>query len=229
MQTTNKNTIRLGKYTVQIGSNHQIRALDGLGVLGLNPTPETLQTLAKEHRLELTPYNFGKGPEPSLNLGEFSRLAFALATPEARRWQLRAQELLRGYLEGNVQLAAEIAERNPDPAYRHWLAARLESTETRKRFMSAVARYGGEGEIFQQISSMSNQAVLKMNSSDFRKQRKVKSTRDGMTSTELLRLSYLEAATARTLEKQDLKGNEAILKLHQRNAEIERKIWEDVR
>jgi hypothetical protein len=47
-----------------------------------------------------------------------------------------------------------------------------------------------------------------------------------MSSTELLRLSYLEAATARALEQEPLKGNEAILKLHQRNAEIERKIWE---
>ena len=229
MQTATRNTLRLGKYTVQTGTNGQIRAYDGLGVLGLDSTPETLENLARQHGLELIPHNFGKGPEPSLSLGEFSRLAFALNTPEAQRWQVRAQELLRGYLEGNVQLAAEIAERNPDPAYRHWLAARLESTETRKRFMSAVARYGGEGDIFQQVSSLSNQAVLRMNSTDFRKQRKVKSTRDGMTSTELLRLSYLEAATARALEKQNLKGNEAILKLHQRNAEIERKIWEEVR
>lgn len=226
MQTATRNTLRLGKYTVQTGLNGQIRAYDGLGILGVQTTPETLDRLAREHGLELSSFNFGKGPEPALSLADFSRLAFALDTPEARRWQLRAQQLLKGYLEGNVQLAAEIAERNPDPVYRHWLAARLESTETRKRFMSAVARHGGQGDIFQQVSSLSNQAVLKMNSSDFRKQRKVKSTRDGMSSTELLRLSYLEAATARALEQEPLKGNEAILKLHQRNAEIERKIWE---
>jgi hypothetical protein len=227
MKAVSPNTLRLGKYTVQMGINGQIRAYDGLGILGLNSTPQTLEKLVHEHGLEMASYNFGKGPEPCFSLGEFSRLAFLLDTPEARRWQMRSQELLRGYLEGNVQLAAEIAERNPDPAYRHWLAARLESTETRKRFMSAVARYGGEGQIFQQVSSLSNQAVLKMNSSDFRKQRKVKSTRDGMTSTELLRLSYLETATARALEKQNLKGNQVILRLHQRNAEIEGKIWEE--
>jgi hypothetical protein len=48
-----------------------------------------------------------------------------------------------------------------------------------------------------------------------------------MTAAELLRLSYLESATTKALEKKGVRGNEQILKLHATNAEIERRLWEE--
>lgn len=220
-------TARLGKANVRTSSDGRLSALDSLSALGLRPDLKQLDLLVREHGLEVSHYDFGEGRKPAFSYAEFAGLAFTLETPEARRFRVKARDLFRRYLEGDVQLAAEIAERSPSAEHRRWLSARLESIESRKRFMSTVAKHGGQGNIFQQVSSLSNRSVLKMNSGDFRKKRRVKNTRDGMTAAELLRLSYLETATARLIEKKGVQGNEQILKLHQENAELERKLWEE--
>jgi hypothetical protein len=220
-------TTRLGRANVRTSSDGRLSALDSLAALGLRPELKQLDLLVREHGLEVSHYDFGEGREPAFSHAEFAQLAFALETPEARRFRVKARDLFRRYLEGDVGLAAEIAERSPSAEHRRWLSARLESIESRKRFMSTVAKHGGQGNIFQQVSSLSNRSVLKMNSADFRKKRRVRNTRDGMTAAELLRLSYLETATTRLIEKKRAQGNEQILKLHQENAEIERKLWEE--
>lgn len=220
-------SVRLGKVQVRSTPDGQVSARDALVALGLEGSPERLQEILRQHGLEPRFHNFGKGREPVLSYGEFVSLSFALETPEARRWRSKARELLRRYLEGDIQLAAEVAERSPSPEHRRWLAARLESVESRKRFMSTVARHGGEGGIYRQVSSLSNRSVLQMDSGEFRRKRRVKNTRDGLSATELLRLSYLESASARAIEARGVRGNEQILKLHQKNAEAERRLWDE--
>ncbi|RIH88710.1 DNA damage response protein DdrC [Calidithermus roseus] len=212
-------SVRLGKVQVRSTPDGRISASDALVGLGLEGSPERLQEILQQHGLEPRFHNFGKGREAVLSYGDFVSLSFALETPEARRWRSKARDLLRRYLEGDIQLAAEVAERSPSPEHRRWLAARLESVESRKRFMSIVVKHGGEGSIYRQVSSLSNRSVLQMDSGEFRRKRRVKNTRDGMSAAELLRLSYLESASAR--------GNEQILKLHQENAEAERRLWDE--
>lgn len=218
-------TLKVGKYSVRHTPNGRIHAGDALHALGWHEG-DVLQLL-EQHQLEYSLHDFGEGRQAVFSFAEFAHLAFALDTPEARRWRGKTKDLLRRYLAGDVGLAAEIAERSPSPEHRRWLSARLESTESRKRFMSTVAKHGGEGRIFQEVSSLSNRSVLQMSSADLRKRHRVKNTRDGMTAAELLRLSYLESATAKTLEKRGARGNEQILKLHAKNAEIERRLWEE--
>lgn len=220
-------SVRLGRVQVRSTPDGQISAYDALEALGLEGSPERLQGILRQHDLEPRFHNFGEGREPVLGYGDFVSLSFALETPEARRWRSKARELLRRYLEGDIQLAAEVAERSPSPEHRCWLAARLESVESRKRFMSTVARHGGEGNIYREVSSLSNRSVLRMDSGEFRRKRRVKNTRDGMSAAELLRLSYLETASARAIETRGLRGNEQILRLHRENAEAERRLWDE--
>jgi len=217
---------KLGRHTVRTSPDGRYHALDALGAMGVRE-PQQADTLLSELGLGAGHHDFGgeQGPEPTLTEADLATLAFALTTPEARRWRDRARDLLAGYLAGDVRLAAEIAERNPDAEKRRWLSARLESTEARKRFMSVVARHGGEGDIFRQVSSLSNRSVLNMNSAAFRRERGVKDTRDGMTASELMRLTYLETASAQAIEAHAAHGNDAILGLHRRNADNERKVW----
>lgn len=217
-------TTRLGRHTVQVSRDGRFHALEVFKALGIEET-DSIQKLIKDHQLETTRFDFGEGAVPTLRGVQIAKLAFALATPEAKRWRERAAELLGRYFDGDIQLAAEIAERNPEPETRRWLAARLESIESRKKLMSVVAKHGGAGEVYQQVSSLSNQSVLKMNSTELRKKRAVKSTRDGLTALELKRLSYLESVTAKAIEENQAKGNDQILELHRRNAEAERKAW----
>ncbi|WP_218916377.1 DNA damage response protein DdrC [Calidithermus chliarophilus] len=220
-------SVRLGKTQVRSTPDGQISAYDALAALGLEGSPERLQEIVEQHGLEPRLHNFGKGREPVLGYGDFVTLSFALETPEARRWRGKARDLLRRYLEGDIQLAAEVAERSPSPEHRRWLSARLESVEARKRFMSTVARHGGEGSIYREVSSLSNRSVLQMDSGEFRRKRRVKNTRDGMSAAELLRLSYLETATAQAIEAKGVRGNEQILRLHKQKAEVERRLWEE--
>lgn len=220
------NTLRLGKSPVRTTPDGHLSATDILRSLGLEGTLEELEHLAQAHSLEIRQHNLGRGKEPTLDFAGFVQLVYALPTPEAKRWQQKARELLRRYLEGDIQLAAEVAERSPSREHRRWLTARLESVESRKQFMSTVAKAGGQGSIYQQVSSLSNRSVLKMNSAELRKKRGARNTRDAMTAAELLRLSYLETASAKAIEAKGIRGNEEILKLHSKNAEIEQKLWE---
>jgi len=205
-------SIRVGTHTLpaQGGLLHAQRALDLLG----EPAPHDWPTYARTHDLHAPPRDFGAGPEPTLSLPEFVRLGFQLDTPQARRWQRSAQRLLSRVLAGDVRLSAEIAEANPDPNAARWLHARLENQQARKTLMSTVARAGGTSEVYGQLGSISNASVLGKDSATLRQERGVKSTRDGLNTDELLRLSYLESATARAIEDHGVRGNAAILRLH---------------
>ncbi|MDX2005744.1 MAG: DNA damage response protein DdrC [Meiothermus sp.] len=218
-------TARFARAQVRVSKDGRFSLLDVLKALGLEDMAAVESVLTAQN-LEVTRYDFGGGPEPTVRGQQIALLAFALETPEARQWRRRAQEMLGRYFEGDIQLAAEIAERNPEPQTRRWLAARLESIEARKNLMSVVAKHGGQGPVYGQLGSLSNQSVLKMNSVELRRQRGVKSTRDGLTALELKRLSYLETATAKAIEERKIKGNQEILELHRRNAEAEKKVWE---
>lgn len=163
--------IKLGKSNVRTTPDGRIHAFEALRSLGLSGTQEELEALTREHRLRPGLHNFGGDRQATLSYTDYSMLAFGLDTLEARRWRGKARDILRRYLEGDIGLAAEVAERSPSPEHRRWLSARLESVESRKRFMSTVAKHGGNGHIYQQVSSLSNQSVLKMNSADFRRTR----------------------------------------------------------
>lgn len=170
--------------------------------------------------------DFGAGPELVLSVAEFTALCFGLDTPAARRWRKRAQGLLAAALSGDVKVAAQMAERNPDPQARRWLAARMESTEARRELMSAVARRGGHGAVYRQLGSLSNRSVLGMSSASVRRERGVAQTRDGLSSAELLRMAYLDTATARALDEQGAQGNAEILAVHTQMLAQEQKLWD---
>ena len=181
---------------------------------------------ARTHGLIAPERDFGIGPEPTLSLPEFVRLGFGAQTPQARRWQKGAHKLLARMLAGDVRLNAEIAEANPNPQAGHWLHARLENQNARKALMSTVARHGGSQLVYGQLGSISNASVLGMDSTTLRQERGVKNTRDGLNTDELLRLSYLESATARAVEEHGVHGNAAILVLHRTLATQERQTWQ---
>jgi hypothetical protein len=216
-------SIRVGTRSLpaQGGFLHAQRAFELLGLA----FPAEWDSYARTHGFISPARDFGVGPEPTLSLPEFVRLGFEAQTPQARRWQKGAHKLLARMLAGDVRLSAEIAEANPDPQARHWLYARLENQNARKALMSTVARHGGSQEVYGQIGSVSNASVLGMDSASLRQSRGVKVTRDGLNTDELLRLSYLESATARAIENRGVHGNDAILRLHRSVAAQERQTW----
>ncbi|WP_407541192.1 DNA damage response protein DdrC [Deinococcus radiomollis] len=198
------------------------RALELLGLA----FPVDWAEYARAQGLTSPEKDFGIGPEPTLSLPEFVRLGFEAQTPQARRWQKSAHKLLARMLAGDVRLSAEIAEANPDPQAGRWLHARLENQNARKLLMSTVARHGGSAEVYGQLGSISNASVLGMDSATLRRERGVKSTRDGLNTEELLRLSYLESATASAIEGRGAHGNAAILSIHRSLAAQERRTWQ---
>ncbi len=202
-----------------------LHAQSALTLLGL-AFPADWDSYARTHGLISPQRDFGIGAEPTLSLPEFVRLGFEAQTPQARRWQKTAHKLLARMLAGDVRLSAEIAEASPDPQAGRWLHARLENQNARKLLMSTVARHGGSAEVYGQLGSISNASVLGMDSASLRRERGVKSTRDGLNTDELLRLSYLESATARAIEEHGLQGNAAILRLHRSVAAQERQTWQ---
>ncbi|MDV6375400.1 DNA damage response protein DdrC [Deinococcus arenicola] len=216
-------TLEFGTVRLPISADGLLLASAALAQLGLEGS--NWNVLAAEHELASPPRDFGAGLEATLSLPEFVRLAFALDTAGARRWRKRAQDLLTRALSGDVKLAAQIAERSTDPEARRWLASRLESTDARRELMATVARHGGEGNVYGQLGSISNRSVVGLDSATIRRERGVKATRDGLSSTELLRMAYLDAATTRAIQERGAQGNAAILHLHERLARHERRGW----
>ena len=219
------NTLEYGSARLSASADGLLHAAGALEQLGLT-LPGNWADFAREHDLESPTRDFGIGEEPTLSVPEFARLAFTLDTPEARRWRKRAQTLLAQAMQGDVRVAAKIAERNPDPEARRWLAARLESTGARRELLSTVSRHGGSGNVYGRLGSISNRSVLGTDSATIRRDRGVKQTRDGLSSTELLRLAYVDTATARAIQEHGAQGNEEILGLHERMARRERLSWE---
>lgn len=217
-------TLEFGSQRLPASADGQLYAPTALLALGV-AMPDDWQSFAALNDLELQERDFGAGAEPALSVPEFARLAFVLDTPEARRWRKRAQDLLARALQGDIRLAAQVAEANPDPEQRRWLAARLESTGARRELMSTVARHGGQGRVFGQLGSISNRSVLGTDSATIRAKRGVKQTRDGLSSTELLRLAYVDTATSKAIQESGLHGNAAILQLHEHVARRERMNW----
>lgn len=217
-------TLEFGTVRLPISADGLLHAPTALNQLGVEEQDH--HAVATEHSLNLDKRDFGLGPEPTLTLPDFVRLAFALDTTQARRWRKRAQDLLVRAMQGDVRLAAQIAERNPNEDERRWLSARLESTHARRELMSTVARHGGEGNVYGQLGSISNRSVLGKDSATIRQERNVKQTRDGLSRTELLRLAYLDTATARAIQDKNAHGNAAILRLHEYVARRERLGWE---
>lgn len=218
-------TLEFGAQRLPASADGLLHAPTALLALGV-AMPEDWAAFAHEHDLQSPERDFGIGPEATLDAAEFARLAFTVNTPEARRWRKRAQTLLARALTGDVRLAAQIAERNADPEARRWLAARLESTDARRTLMSTVARHGGEGRVYGQLGSISNRSVLGTDSATIRRERGVRQTRDGLRSDELLRLAYLDTATARAIAERGAQGNAAILRLHEEVAQRERHLWQ---
>ena len=215
-------TLEFGTVRLPISADGLLHAPSALTQLGLNAADQ----IAALDGVDTPERDFGAGPEATLTVADFTRLAFTLDTPQARRWRKRAQDLLTHAMQGDVRLAAQIAERNPDPEARRWLAARLDSTHARRELMSTVARHGGAGAVYGQLGSVSNRSVLGTDSATIRRERGVKQTRDGLNATELLRLAYLDTASARAIQERGAQGNAAILRLHEFVARRERLGWE---
>lgn len=85
-------TLEFGTVRLPISADGFLLASSALAQLGLTDLDWT--RLAAEHDLTSPARDFGAGPEETLSLPEFTRLAFVLDTPQARRWRRRAQDLL---------------------------------------------------------------------------------------------------------------------------------------
>jgi hypothetical protein len=216
--------LQFGPQRIPTSYDQQLQASVVFEVLNITQ-PEDWAAYAKEQDFEGFLRRFGGGLEPAFTAQEFVKLILETDTPEAKRLRRRAQDMLAKALLGDVRLAAEIAERNPNPESRRWLSARLENTEARKELMRVVAKHGGEGLIYGQLGSISNRSILGSDSATIRRERRVQNTRDGLNTEELLRLTYLEASTANAIEAQRIIGNDAILSLHRTVAEKERETW----
>jgi len=214
---------------VRQSADGKVAVLDLLVALEIQNPEQMLRELSlefPEYVRGLSQHTFeSTEATPVLPLAGILKLLMVLETPkatQARRWMAST---LAKVLEGSVQLAADIVERNPDPEARRWLTARIDNAENRKAFMSKVLEHGGNGTIFQQVSSLSNLSVLGMNSGAFRAYRGVNNTRDGMTRVELARMTYLESLSSAALTAARTRGNTEILETHRKLADWERKLW----
>lgn len=232
--TTVAPRLSVGSTHLPLSSAGRLHAASALSYLGLSEAADWARqdwesphwtAFERRHQLSRTLSDFGAGPEPTLSVSEFVGLAAESHTAAARRLQRHMVDTFARALVGDIGLAAEVAERSQAPQAQSWLHARLESQMARRSLMSAAAKHGGHGPLFGQLGSVSNLSVLGKDSATIRRDRHVKHTRDGLSTNELRRLAYLDAATAAALDSGHIQGNTAILELHRNIAGRERQTW----
>uniref|UniRef100_UPI002870B3D3 DNA damage response protein C n=1 Tax=Deinococcus radiodurans (strain ATCC 13939 / DSM 20539 / JCM 16871 / CCUG 27074 / LMG 4051 / NBRC 15346 / NCIMB 9279 / VKM B-1422 / R1) TaxID=243230 RepID=UPI002870B3D3 len=92
-------TLNFGSVRLPVSADGLLHAPTAQQQLGLT---QSWEAALVEHGLPETYRDFGAGPEAAVSVPDFVALAFALDTPEARRWQKRARELLARAMQGDV-------------------------------------------------------------------------------------------------------------------------------
>jgi hypothetical protein len=138
-------------------------------------------------------------------------------SPEFAEWGTR---ILKRYIEGDITLADEIVECNIEQTGStkdaEWLSRRIEGKVARKALTDTLKERGGTNATFQKVSADTNKFVIGMSAKEIQRTRGVKSTRDGLTAQELIKVAFTELVSAERIEETNARGHKELSYQHNR-------------
>jgi hypothetical protein len=151
----------------------------------------------------------GQRATPVVALDGYLRLLHLLGGRVGQSFREAADRLILRYLEGDVTLAAEIADRQQDPAKLAWLEHRVRARSTNRLLNGSIHAAGGT--CYATAARLNALGATGKLPRELREARGVKETRDGCTVGELAALAYAEALEAGAIQARGAQGIGGIL------------------
>ena len=164
-------------------------------------------------------YKFSTGGKGQRNtpIISFDNLVLLLAAmshnyQRAFRFMHCVQELLRKYISADITLADDILQRNNNRKDIQWLANRTKSKLTVLQLNESIKNHNGHGKIYPIVSNLNNVAITGQTAKQLQLSRGINNnqTRDGLTDSELIRLSFLQDIEYQKFNVDNVNGNQEI-------------------
>lgn len=214
---------------IRVTPDKRVSVLDVLKAMGLKDPRSAWKNIKQtypEYVAAVASYSFGGRGKPTPVIGRdgLLRLLMVLKGPKASEFREWAAAVLVRYLESDVTLAAEIADRASEQEQR-WLEHRLRAKRTNKVLNGTIYQHGGVEDIYSQVADTNNVTVTGMRAKQIQRVRGVRQTRDGMDDQELVRIAYLETLESASIEARRAFGNQRIMATVNSVTHYERDLW----
>jgi prophage antirepressor-like protein len=160
---------------------------------------------------ESSPWKFRLGAAAADTLSEKGvyKLLMVAKGPRSEKFREWVSGVLVRIREGDVRLAAEIADRQEDPERLAWLENRVRAKRTNKLLNGAIQ--GAGADCYREVARLNSRGATGYYPAELRAARGVKKTRDGYTTAELAAVAHAEALEAEAIESRRARGDGAVL------------------
>jgi hypothetical protein len=204
-----------------------VSVIDILATVGAKDPHSSYRHLCKSHQeVPQLVRNFkfpgpGQKETPVVDREGFTRLMLVIPGPRGAKFREGAAKLILRYLDGDITLAAEIADRQEDPEKLRWLENRVRAKRTNKELNGAI--HGAGALCYREVARLNSRGATGLYPAELRAKRGVKATRDGYTTAELAAVAHAEALEAEAIEARRVQGDSQVLSVAAEfSGEIER-------
>lgn len=217
---------------IRLTPDKRVSVLDVLQAMGLKDPKGSWRAIKAnypEYVEAASTYSFGGRGKPTPVIGKdgLLRLLMVLQGPKAAEFRKWAASILLRYLDNDITLAAEVADRASEHDQR-WLEHRLRAKRTNKELNATICRHLGVEPIYREVADRNNITVTGMRARQLQQLRKVRKTRDGMSDRELVRIAYLETLESESIEARKAFGNQKIMATVNSVTRFEQQLWQTV-
>ncbi|ESA35952.1 prophage antirepressor [Leptolyngbya sp. Heron Island J] len=148
---------------------------------------------------------------PVVNLQGWLQILPLLPGAMGKKYREEAAQLVTRYIQGDVTLAAEVADRNDNPEDLKWLEKRVKSKNTRNNFTATLAQHGVVDRGYADCTNNVYVGLYGGTAKQLKQQRgltKKDNLRDKMTTSEISQIDFAEDLASRRLKKLDAHGNQ---------------------
>ncbi|MEA5464621.1 hypothetical protein [Leptothoe sp. PORK10 BA2] len=208
----------LGNFEIRKNAHGECSVYDLIAVVGGQKDPcNVWKHLCKEYSEVLTfCQNFkfpgrGQRATPVTNKEGWAYILGLLPGVMGKKYRESVAKLVLQYLDGDVKLAAEIADRNDNQEHLEWLEARIRSKLTRKNFTGVLKARKVRGRGY---SICTNKIYLGLFCGTAKQLKASKglrekdSLRDNLSIAELNQTAFTEDLSGKRINKVDAYGND---------------------
>lgn len=203
-----------GKKIRMTPDGKHIAVIDVMKALEYESPKRAVDKLKQRHP-EVVPklgtYSFGRG-RPTTTADQKVILEILMVLPGKRTAQFREwlANLADRYFTADITLADDVFNRSTEDDQK-WMRERTIAKQTNKSLNATIKSSGGD--CYAQVANMNNVAATGHTAKEIKALRKVKNTREGMTTFELQCINTTESIEQQAIVKRRAEGNGQILDL----------------
>ena len=187
-----------------------IKEVTGYSGNTASKTLERMKTDSPDISTNLSLNTFGRGrPTPVADRKTIVNIMQMLPGIAGDKFRAATAELVLKYLDADINLAADIADRSSEEEQK-WLEARLRGKSTRNTYTRTLQRHGVHDDGYAKCTDAINVPILGARASVVKKEMGLANSanlRDNLPSMKLTALMFAEDGASNIIEKKDAFGN----------------------